>query len=109
MKKKFLNQLLVFIGFIFLIEIIYKALVYHTFFNSATIYTLLFSLPFTFLFMLIKIFNHKVNRILFYVIELGITIYFAFQYFGYFWTTTTYRGLRYHVCVGCDDLFDHSL
>ena len=80
MKKKFLNQIGVFIGFIFLLEIIYKALVYHTFFNSATIYTLLFCLPFTFLLMLIKVFNHKVNRILFYVIELGITIYFAFQY-----------------------------
>ncbi len=65
MKKKFLNQIGVFIGFIFLLEIIYKALVYHTFFSSATIYTLLFCLPFTFLFMLIKIFNHKVNRILF--------------------------------------------
>ena len=80
MKKNFLNQMMVFIGFIFLIEIIYKVLVYHTFFSSSLIYTLLFSLPFTFLFMLIKVFKRKVNMILFYVIELLITIYFAFQY-----------------------------
>lgn len=76
MNKKLLNQLLVFTGFVFMIEIIYKILVYHTF----SIYTLLFSLPFVFILIFIKLFNNKVNAILFYVLEFIITVYFAFQY-----------------------------
>lgn len=86
MKKFKINQVVVFGLFILLLELIYKVLVYKSL--AGFMYTILFSLPFIFFFMLIKIFNKKVNIILNYLIELGITIYFIFQFcFHMFFST----------------------
>lgn len=80
MKKKGLNQVLVFGLFLILTELIYKVLVYKEFFSSDTVYTILFCLPFIFLLMIIKWLPEKANKIVFYCVELAVTCYIAFQY-----------------------------
>lgn len=83
MKKLKANQIAVFSVFLILLEIIIRALLYKTFFVSGTLYTIVFLIPLSFIFMLITLLPVRVNKICFYVLTSFFTIYFAFQYCFY--------------------------
>ena len=87
MKTKLKLKLNTFITYGFLIlvtEIIFKLFVFHRIGFVSLIYTMLFSLPIVFLLtILTNVFNQKVNKIIYYVTLVIITLLYEFQYVFY--------------------------
>lgn len=80
-------SLYTFVSYSFLIiitEIIFKLLMFHKVSIVSLIYTVIFSLPIiSFLFIFTNIFSKKVNKIIYYITSVLITILYLFQYVFY--------------------------
>lgn len=84
MKNIKINPTIFFTAIIIYFEIISKIVVTNHFFNIGLLYLIIFSLPFIILFTIItKIFPLKINKIIFIILTLILTLYFEIQYIFY--------------------------